>query len=236
MAKKIKNKKIGDAIQKEIHKLTENLIGISLVIDQNFTSKHIKRTKNGSITIIEPNIKNFDSRIIFDEKLLYSEMYKQLLLNKFFTLKLVDGALLTLYYEVDDRGNILSHRLAFFPSTVLVSLEEDEGKDLSEMIYADIVSRNIYPFPIRLDFDNENAQDDTHPASHLTLGQYKNCRIPVSAPVTPRQFINFILKNFYNTFYNEKIKDTDSLKPELNRFDETITKNEKENLSHFVIN
>lgn len=39
------------------------------------------------------------------------------------------------------------------------------------------------------------------PESHLTLGQYQNCRIPVTAPMMPFRFIDFVLRNFYHTVY-----------------------------------
>ena len=53
---------------------------------------------------------------------------------------------------------------------------------------------------MRFDYD---ARDDqyrelAHPKSHLTLGQYRNCRIPVTAPLTPFRFIDFILRNLYD--------------------------------------
>lgn len=38
-----------------------------------------------------------------------------------------------------------------------------------------------------------------NPMSHLTLGQYENCRIPVSSAISPYQFISFVMKNFYRT-------------------------------------
>jgi hypothetical protein len=87
--------------------------------------------------------------------------------------------------------------------------------------------RNIVPFPLRFDFDcrKEVVVDVDHPKSHLTLGQYQNCRIPVSAPLTPHHFIGFILRNFYNTTYQKYSKQlsifTDSFKA-------SITEREKE--------
>nr|VFK30828.1 MAG: Uncharacterized conserved protein (DUF2290) [Candidatus Kentron sp. MB]VFK34387.1 MAG: Uncharacterized conserved protein (DUF2290) [Candidatus Kentron sp. MB]VFK76491.1 MAG: Uncharacterized conserved protein (DUF2290) [Candidatus Kentron sp. MB] len=65
--------------------------------------------------------------------------------------------------------------------------------------------KNIVPFPLRFDFDSreEVFVEVEHPKSHLTMGQYENCRIPVSAPLTPYHFIGFILRNFYNTAYRK---------------------------------
>ncbi len=36
-----------------------------------------------------------------------------------------------------------------------------------------------------------------HPFSHITLGEYKNCRIPADRPVSPMQFVRFIMEHFY---------------------------------------
>lgn len=60
--------------------------------------------------------------------------------------------------------------------------------------------------------------------SHLTIGQYKNCRIPVVRPLTPSQFITFILRNFYHTAYN---KYCQKLTQYNFSFDATITKSEQ---------
>ena len=36
-----------------------------------------------------------------------------------------------------------------------------------------------------------------HPYSHITLGGYKNCRIPADRPIAPIQFVKFIMEHFY---------------------------------------
>ena len=41
----------------------------------------------------------------------------------------------------------------------------------------------------------------SHPHSHVTLGQYTNCRIPAYGPISPLLFMQFILENFYNSYY-----------------------------------
>ena len=85
----------------------------------------------------------------------------------------------------------------------------------------DVIKKNIVPFPIRFDYDcrDEVVVNITHPKSHLTLGQYQNCRVPVSAPLTPYIFALFILRNFYNTAFNkysEKIICIKSILPSPN--------------------
>jgi len=38
-----------------------------------------------------------------------------------------------------------------------------------------------------------------HPKCHHTLGDWPECRIPVSAPVPPAIFVDFLLRSFYDT-------------------------------------
>ncbi len=93
-------------------------------------------------------------------------------------------------------------------------------------VYAEVIMRNIVPLPLRFDFISREGEYEElrHPKSHLTLGQYKNCRIPVCAPLTPYHFVSFILRNFYHTAYT---KYSDSIRPHSHCFSETIFISEK---------
>ena len=55
--------------------------------------------------------------------------------------------------------------------------------------------------PCRFDHDGREgvAVELAHPVSHLTLGQYTACRIPVSTSVTSHAFVDFVLRSFSNT-------------------------------------
>nr|WP_321302553.1 DUF2290 domain-containing protein [uncultured Trichococcus sp.] len=232
MAKKKSNV---DLIIREILLITEVLIEQGLSMNQNYPKSFTKSTKKGPKVIVAPSGDDFDSRVFFDPELSYSEMYKILIKDNAYNIKLIDGAILSLYYELSTGGSVMNHRLIFFPSTELLSLEDDNGMDLSEDVYSDIINQNIYPFPLRLDFDLENAISIDHPASHLTLGQYKNCRIPATAPVTPLKFIKFILRNFYYNFYKDRISVNSYFDQGYINLDDTIKEEEKTNLSYFVI-
>ena len=83
---------------------------------------------------------------------------------------------------------------------------------------------NIVTFPIRFDYDPDNFEETEHPKTHATLGQYKNCRIPVSEPLTPEIFIIFLLRNFYNTAFR---KYTQEFIISTHRLPQTITDKEK---------
>ena len=92
-------------------------------------------------------------------------------------------------------------------------------------LYVDILDRRIVTVPIRFDFDDDDAVRCPleHPTSHLTLGQYKNCRIPVSSALTPYQFISFIITNFYHSANSKS--DLQEFK---DKFDESIFPEERE--------
>jgi len=174
----------------QINQLTSKLIAVSLSEEQNFPSE-----KDGSIYISGSHDLSIALRNIS-----YEEIYSVLDRDKNYNIKMIDGALIQIMYSFDeDSGDLKKYRLAFFPSP---SLEEfQNNSDLYELdeIYADIISKSIVSSPIRFDYDPTNFKILEHPRSHLTIGQYKNCRIPVSAPLTPNIFIDFILRNFYNT-------------------------------------
>lgn len=145
---------------------------------------------------------------------------------------MIDGALIQIMYKFHE-NSLQSHRLAFFPSPYLEEFQNNPEVYEEDCIYADIIKKNIVPFPLRFDFDcrKEVVVAIDHPQSHLTLGQYHNCRIPVSAALTPSIFIDFILRNFYNTAYNEyseKISKYNEV------FINTIEKSEQD-LSHIQL-
>ena len=139
---------------------------------------------------------------------------------------MIDGALLQLMYRFQ-KTELESHRLAFFPSPYLEEFQNNPDVYKDDAMFTEVVFRNIVPFPLRFDYDSRNEVfiEVHHPKSHLSLGQYKNCRIPVSSPLTPYQFICFILRNFYNTAY---IKFCENITIFSECFPETILGKEKE--------
>lgn len=128
----------------------------------------------------------------------YSAIYAELEENDQYHIKLPDGGLLVFQYAFNaGTGELAKHRLCFFPSPKLPTMEEAPELYQDELSYADIILERIVRFPIRFDFDRANAKELVHPICHLTLGQFDNCRIPVSHPVSPNTFLLFVLRNFY---------------------------------------
>lgn len=179
-------------IVKQINDITSKLIQVGLSVEQNFPS-----LKDESIYISG----NHDLSIAL-KNIPYQEIYEILEKEKNYNIKMIDGALIQLMYIFND-NELIKYRLAFFPSPNLEEFQNSSEIYVTDEIYADVIDRNIVTTPIRFDYDPSNFTAIEHPKSHLTIGQYKNCRIPIFAPITPNIFIDFILRNFYNTAHNK---------------------------------
>jgi len=210
-------------IRSQVESLTADLIKCSLCEEQNFPSM-----RNEPLNIKKIGFGESDLSVVL-KNVPYQEIYNELLRTQAYNLRMIDGALIQLMYKFHI-NSLQSHRLAFFPSPYLEEFQNNPEIYEEDCIYADIVKKNIVPFPLRFDFDcrEEVVEVIHHPQSHLTLGQYQNCRIPVSAPLTPFMFIDFILRNFYNTAYN---KFSDKIRKYNETFMNTIDNSEKK-LSH----
>lgn len=213
------------AIKKEIDSLISYLIGKSICDDQNYAS--LKQVgKHHDIAFDNSEYVSFG--YLED----YTEVYTELANKRSYTMKLIDGALIQLMYSFKNK-TLMQHRLAFYPSPSLLPYQDDPESYDADELYLDIINRKLVPFPIRFDFDlNEKTYKDVkHPISHLTLGNAKNCRIPVTAPISPYWFMAFILRNFYQT---DKSDFASGLPNSKLKFQKTITVNEQ-NLVHLVI-
>jgi len=131
----------------------------------------------------------------------YADIYRELESNNIFHIKLPDGGLLLFQYTFSLQGDLIKHRLCFFPSPVLPTHEEAPDLYRYDELYADILTKQAIRFPIRFDFDPDNYVARYHPHSHLTLGQFQNCRIPVTHAVSPNAFLLFVVRNFYHRLY-----------------------------------
>ncbi len=188
---------IKQTILSQINTITSSLISVGLSVEQNFPSlkdESIYITGKQDLSIALKNIA-------------YKEIYAVLDKEKNYNIKMIDGALIQFMYLFDN-NELVKYRLAFFPSPSLEEFQNNSEIYETDEIYADIIAKNIIPTPIRFDYDPKNSIKIEHPNSHLTVGQYQSCRIPVSIPITPNIFIDFILRNFYHTAqdkYMEKL-------------------------------
>jgi hypothetical protein len=184
---------------RQIGALTQQLIATNLSLEQNFPSLEARPSAGSEI-----GFASSQSISVALKAGAYQKIYDLMSASRLFNFKLIDGALVQMAYSFK-RDVLVSHRLAYFPSPKLLSFDEAPDLYLEEELYADIVGDNLVRFPIRFDY-NEDASmhvDIHHPKSHLTLGQYPNCRIPVSAPLSPCLFMEFVMRNFYHLAFRE---------------------------------
>lgn len=214
------------SIKEDIDGLISELIGRGVCDDSNFSAI---RSFSGGTDVTFSGAEHVSIALGDIE---YADIYRELADKRSYNMKLVDGALIQMMYRVGD-AKLLQHRLAFYPSPTLLSFQDDPESYMDDEVFIEIVRRRIIPFPLRFDFDARDGVhvDVVHPQSHLTLGDAKGCRIPVSAPLTPRWFVEFVLRNFYQTETHDFVSGLPKHKI---HFEATITTNEM-GLMHMVI-
>ncbi len=205
---------------KQINELTEALVGLSLSNEQNFPSTH-----GNPNAAFEISVSTAAGMSVALKNVAYRDIYVELEKARCFNIKMLDGALISLRYRFR-AGAICEHSLSYFPSPDLGHFQNEPEVYLQDEIYADVIARNIVPFPVRFDFSDDPKKfvNVHHPYSHLTLGQYENCRIPVCSPLGPLAFGGFILRNFYNTAFR---KYSEKIPASALAFASTITINER---------
>ena len=182
-------------VVQEINRATAALVESGLADDQN--PAYETQVGTGEYLVRYPRYATIGSA---PRNTPYGETYRGLRRMRSFNVLMLDGAMLQMEYEFRDR-RLMRHRLAFLPSPDLLEYQNHPEIYLQERMYADVVEKSVVTVPCRFDYDNRVgvAVDLEHPVSHLTLGQYTACRIPVSSGVTPHAFIDFVLRSFYNT-------------------------------------
>ena len=179
----------------EISQITAKLIELGLSDDQKFPI--LKNRGGGKKDVVFERSANFSMVL---RNIPYSDIYYELKRERDYNLSMADGALLQLLYAFES-DEIARHRLAFFPSPDLTVYQNDPEIYEADIVYAEVISKNVVATPIRFDFDRDAFIEGDHPMGHLTIGQYQNCRIPVRSAISPFRFFEFILGSFYNTAF-----------------------------------
>lgn len=213
-------------ILNQINILTTDVISSGLCDAQNFPI--LKEYHNG---IKEVTI-NTKINSLCLKNITYNEMYNILVQERYYNLKMIDGALITFLYRFQN-NELISHILSFFPSPNLEMFQNEPELYLQDELYLECYdNKRIVNVPLRFDFDiGDSFIPIKHPRSHLTIGQYKNCRIPVTSALSPYQFLDFIIRHFYHVAY---IKELCKLTKFIYSFDKTIDEKE-EKIIHISI-
>ncbi|GBF18227.1 hypothetical protein C21_00384 [Arenibacter sp. NBRC 103722] len=206
---------------KQINDTVDKLIISGFTINENYTSD------KGSYI----NWSGYKDIAFTLKKEPYDVIYKQCVIEKAYNFMLFDNAFVQLMYKVED-GKISNHRLAYYPHPNYINYQD--SPDIYEELaygnhyFTDILDKKIITVPLRFDYSNDKGKfvEKDHSYSHLTLGNYKNCRISVSKPLTPFKFILFILRSFYFDKFTQNF-DKNDFRCKL-IIDDTIVENEKE--------
>lgn len=182
-------------IRQCIEDITVQLVGAGLADDQNLP---IFRVVSKAVETVDFYNAHPMSALLKDRP--YRDLYEELLSRRAFNIKMLDGALIQLSLEFNDRS-LSRSRFAFLPSPDLSDFQNNPDIYLEDSLYADVVDQKVVTVPVRIDFDGrpDVSASVTHPVSHLTLGQYTHCRVATTSPMTPHHFFDFILRSFYST-------------------------------------
>jgi hypothetical protein len=206
-------------IKNQIDRLVLHLVEVGFANDQQCCFQ--KSTAGNLVEVTFPGAEHVSVAM---KDMPYGEIYDHLAKERAYVIKMMDGAIIQMMYAFVGR-NLERHRLAFLPSPYLEEFQNCPEIYLEDEIYADIIAKGIVPFPIRFDYDAREGvhRELEHPKSHLSLGQYANCRIPVSSPLTPFHFVEFILRNFYHVAH---MRLADQLPRFTQTFNDTIAHSE----------
>lgn len=166
----------------------------------------------------------------------YHTLYKECLRAGDYNLVMIDGAILQMRYRFY-KEIVTEHVLIYLPNPYVEKFQEDLPGYMAEYfsghdLFSEVANEEIICCPMRFDFNCEKKfwRDVDHPYSHLTIGNYKHCRIPVTSPISPNRFMKFILRNFYHEMFKQFLSDGFFTCPL--KFADTISEKEKNQL-HF---
>lgn len=135
----------------------------------------------------------------------YHQKYSTMRANNSYSLLLNDESLIQMSYLVDAKDSeIQRHRLCYFPASNAY-FEDQETHGFFESSYARFAFHEDYCIipSIRFDYAPRQYTKD-HPKTHLHIGEIDYFRLPVESPLSPVDFLSFILLNFYQ--YSNPLK------------------------------
>lgn len=190
-------------VYKELRMITLEMIRCGMAEEYNFPiirQQEVVWEKYGDISVYLKNLS-------------YERIYDEINKRKNYNFKMPDGGMFQLMYRFEKDGILLAHRLAYYPSASYEIYQNEVELYDEDELYGDIMNKSVLPVIIRADYNREeNGGTLRHPYSHVTLGDYKNCRIPINRPISPIHFVNFIMEHFYyvpssKLEYNFKMKN-----------------------------
>jgi hypothetical protein len=141
-----------EQVREQLQELVQRLISASISVKQSFP---VLRTLAGGV--IEIGKRATTSISLRD--IPYEEVYEDLTANESYDARLIDGGLLLFQYLFSPARELIKHRLAYFPSPVLPSVDEAPELYEDDEMYGDILEKRLVRFPIRIDFSPGESRD-----------------------------------------------------------------------------
>ena len=197
----------------DINRVVENLLKLGHAHDQGYAYLDLRDATIENVTYPQ----NRDVRRMASARS-YVRYYDEVIRNRAYNVLLKDGAFVQLFYRFKE-AVLLDHRLAYFSSPRSRLSFENERLGENDLNMVD-TGESVPPTWFRFDYDAGTAAKQlAHPASHFTIGDNERCRIPVTSPLTPTQFFQFVFEHFYDAkgvnlpiqrnTYPSSIRDTD---------------------------
>ncbi|WP_159448457.1 DUF2290 domain-containing protein [Demequina sp. NBRC 110052] len=179
------------ATLKAITAITTQLVRSGIVDDQEWP----KLSSVGSVERVDVP-KPVNAEVL--KSVSYEDLYQSILDRRSFNFVMLDRALVQMSYEYEGSA-LVRHRLAFLPSPNLDRFQDEPDLYFAEVPWVEVVGSQSTAVPLRFDFDARPDVPDgpDHPPAHFTIGQYRHCRVPVSGPLTPDVFVDFVIRHFY---------------------------------------
>lgn len=181
-------------LKNDINEITSALVGRSVIEDQNYP--YVKECGGDSCKIGFAGDQMVGLGL---SSASYETIYNGFVGGRAFNFMMLDGGIVQMSYIVQG-GEVSAHRLAYYPNPRIGSFQEHPDEYDRDDYLTEINERRNVLTLVRFDFDasERSFKPVLHPRSHLTLGQYSRCRIPVSAPLSPVSFVRFLLRHFYS--------------------------------------
>lgn len=185
-----------EEVRARINAIVLYLVEVGLAADQQFAFRRMRRGGVEEVTFDKAE----DVGLALKE-MAYEDVYVHFRRSRVYNVRLLDGALVQMMYAFESDA-VMSHRLAFLPAVRSERFQRAPETYMGDEQFGHEVERVVaVALPIRFDYHSSEARHRPviHPKSHLTLGESPECRIPVSTAVSPRWFMDFVLRNFYDS-------------------------------------
>lgn len=214
------------------------------LINQWLIHENLARQSNLDISIksnlsmIEPKIKEVGEqekkqyeKYFHEDLSRYEKKHLGMILDRNFSFLMIDNSIVQCVYRFEN-FKLTYQKMAFYQSPFKMPYEShyqyyDQGEEdmvdgaLKEL--GEIVS-------LRFDHEPRHFKEVEHPNTHLHVGAYRNCRIPVNRPISAIIFFKMVIRNFYSISHDSFAlfldKNKGFLKQE--KYRESITKLENE--------